>query len=319
MASFESIHGDPIGVIKHDLRERNTFMNEDIDPARSSENYVLSSHGSDSRTCERYYKDITSNLYIRGGRTITTAECVVTAPTDLDFEQKRLFFESSTEFLTEHLFAGDNSRCILATVHCDEAGQQHLHYMFTFPDVENPKYVDFQKKFSSGICAAEERLGRTILSAEKGEIESALHRYEMRNDKHREKDAIHDISNILDIKRDEARWVFTRCRRLESEKYERRMMAKDEFLPKEFFDNFHPEFQKWIDAHGFNCTVYKGGSGINLTVDQLKEMTRDTGYRLVEEKELTRLREKALEFDQKKSKEEERSWGSPGWEKERKW
>lgn len=324
MASYTSIQGSPIGAFRHDLRERSVYKNDDIDPLRSHLNYVLSEHGGTSKECMDFYDSLLEGVYHREGKTVTTGEWCVQMPTDLDPSREEEFFRSAFEFIDRYTFGDSDSRCILAAVHRDEAGESHLHYVFTFPETENKKYIDPQSKFLNGM---KKSMDKYDLKLDRSELQlcfDVLHRYEDRRDSHRERDAIQELSQLLSLRRDDARWVFTRIRRLESERYEYKLMPKDEFLNRKYFDSFHPAFQKWMDDHGFDCTVYKGGGGINLTVDQLKEITRQTGKTLdrglsVESishliNDNSRLQGRVEELEKQVEKQHEHVWGdTSGW------
>lgn len=328
MASCTSIHGSPVGAFKHDLRERDVYRNEDIDKSKSYLNYALSpeEHGRTSRECMDYYDSLLKDVYHREGTTVNSAEWSIQVPDDLAPERTEEFFKSAYEFLNEYHFGGDDTRCLLAEVHRDEIGQEHLHYMFTFPETENAKYVDLKEKFLDGARQAQEQFDVKLSQEQLQSCYSAINRYEARSDKARERETIQEIGRVLDLKRDDARWCFTRMRRLESERYETRLMSKDTFLDKHFFDGFHPAFQKWMDEHGFDCTVYRGGGGINLTVDQLKEITKQTGVTL--DKGLSvdsisqlindnaRLQDRVRELEKQAERMQSRSWGdTSGWGK----
>lgn len=320
MASFKNILGNPIYAFRHNLRELKTYANKDIDPEMRDKNYILSSHGSDSVSCKEYHSQLLNEIYVRSGKTCTASQCVITAPVDLDPAKYKEFFESAYAFMNHTLFGGSDERCLLAVVHCDEAGQQHMHYMFTFPEIDNHKYIDFSEKISRGIAFTEDRFGMKISVDTRRSIEKILKRYESSHDTHRELEAIRDISKLLDMKRDDARWIFTRCRRLDSERFSKRLMPTNKLLTKKFFNDFHPEFQDWMDAHGFDCTVFKGGSGFNLTVEQLKSLTKDRGYVLMDKNDAEFLRNRVRELEEKLSQEHVKNeWGQPDWGKEKKW
>ncbi len=282
MASCASIHGSPIGAFRHDLRERDVYRNEDIDTSRSHLNYVLSpdDHGRNSHDCMDYYKGLLSDVYYREGSTVTAAEWSTQAPADLAPERIEDFFRSTYEFLNHYHFGGDDTRCLLAAVHRDELGAEHLHYVFTFPEMENPKYTDIKTKFTDGARKVADKYDIHFSQQQLQDCYTAVVRYERRSDKARERETIQEIGRVLGLPRDDARWCFTRMRRLDSERFEKKLMPKDSFITRKFFNDFHPAYQKWMDEHGFECTVYKGGGGISLTVDQLKEITRQTGKTL---------------------------------------
>lgn len=320
MASCATIHGSPIGAFKHDLRERDTYRNDDIDPSKSYMNYTLSDHGDTSRECMAYFNSLLEDVYHRGGSTAISAEWSSQLPDDLSPERAEAFFQTTYEFNNHILFDSDDSRCLLAEVHRDEIGADHMHYVFTFPEVENEKYVKFEDKFASGTKQVQERFDFDLSKEQLRSCYSAIQRYESRSDKARERETIQEIGRALGITRDDARWCFTKMRRLESERYETRLMSKDEFLTPEFFKSYHSEYQKWLKDHGFDCTVYRGGGGIKLTVEQLKEITKETGVTLdrglsVEYitnliKENTQLKERVAELEQAHEHQLERGgWG----------
>lgn len=60
----------------------------------------------------------------------------MTAPKDLRPEQENAFFLATYDFLNSKY---SEKSCVQAIVHKDEAGQPHLHYLFT-PVVKNEKY-----------------------------------------------------------------------------------------------------------------------------------------------------------------------------------
>lgn len=282
MASCTSIHGSPIGAFKHDLRERDVFRNEDIDLSKSDLNSALSpsDHGRTARECMDYYDRLLKNVYHREGGTVTTAEWSIQVPEDLDPALEEKFFKCTYEFLNHYHFGGDDKRCLLAMIHRDEIGQPHMHYIFTFPEIENEKYVDLKDKIKSGVMQIQERFDIRFTKEQLQDCYSAIKRYEARSDKARERETIQEIGRVLNLKRDDARWCFIRMRRLESEKYKKKLLPKDDFLDKDSFEGFHPAFQKWMDNHDLKCTVYRGGGGINLTIEQLKDITRQTGVTL---------------------------------------
>ena len=196
--------------------------------------------------------------------------------------------------------------------------------MFTFPEVQNEKYIDLKEKFLDGARQVQEQFDIKLTKEQLQDCYAAINRYEARSDKARERETIQEIGRVLDLKRDDARWCFIRMRRLDSERFETRLMSKDSFLDKKFFDGFHPAFQKWMDEHGFDCTVYRGGGGINLTVDQLKEITRQTGVTLERGlsvdslshliNENSRLQERVHDLEKQTERTQSRGWGDvSGW------
>ena len=280
MAAIKGIHGDPIGAIKHDLRERLTYKNEDIDSERSYLNYRIESHckGRTSGEIYSHYLDLIDKVYHRGEGTICTAEVVCTAPGNLEKGREKEFFESTADFLREFLFNGGDDRELLAVVHLDEsrtgAEGGHMHYVFALPEKRNSQYISEKDKFSQGINWLESETDFRITGEQKKQLEKTIIKYEHNHDIN---EAIHATADILSLERDEGRKVFLHLRRTDKECFEKRLMAKDEFLTRQIFKDLHPAYQKWMDEHGFNCTVYQGGGTISIPVEQLKKMTRETG------------------------------------------
>lgn len=324
MAGYESIKGSPMAAFSHCLRERQNYINEDIDQARSHLNYAVSpkDHGRSTHECMDYYEQLAADVYHRGGSTITAGQWVVTAPDDLPMEREKEFFQCSYDFLNDYFYHGDDRRCLLAQIHMDESeiGRSHMHYIMAMPETENRKYISMEEKLLDGLKKTQERFGMKLTKEQAKEILTAVNRYEMSALSSRERYAIRDISEVLDLKRDDARWVFTRVRRLESERFEKRLMSKDEFLTKDVFSDLHPAYQRWMKDHGFDCTVYKGGNGVKLSVAELKKMTKDTGYRLVDGTEYERLQSRVAELEHTlQEKERGSTWGSPGQDSSREW
>jgi len=304
MANIKGIKGNPLGAIKHDLRERATYKNEDIDPERSGKNYLIESHGKDSGQVYSYYRSLVDGVYHREKSTITTFEVVATAPKDLPKEQEADFFKSTTEFLDDYFFQGDKKRVLLATTHYDEAGNHpHEHYIAVLPSIKNEKYVSVEDKMASGIEKIEKDLGICPTEEQKSLMMKTILTYEQNGDIN---EGIHSFADCLGLERDSARKAFLRCKRKDKQLFKERLMAKDEFITQEKMALFHSAYQKWIDTNGPKCSVYQGGRTISIAVEQLKEMTAVTGVKLEkgitpkELGELIKLRERTREM---------REWG----------
>ena len=135
-----------IAISKHNAREVEVSSNPDIDPDRTSENYSLApadrggaqpDHGRTSKTARSYFRERLSEVYKYNRKDVVVAcEWVVTAPKDLQPEQEDAFFRATYDYLN---FKYEEKNCIQAIVHKDEAGQAHLHYLFT-PTVKNDNY-----------------------------------------------------------------------------------------------------------------------------------------------------------------------------------
>lgn len=64
-------------------------------------------------------------------------------------------------------------------------------------------------------------------------------------------------------------------------------LCADQLTKRIKLKEFHPKFQKWLDKSGIKATVNSGVTGgENITVDQLKEITKETGLDLEKIKEL---------------------------------
>lgn len=107
-------------------------------------------------------------------------------------------------------------------------------------------------------------------------------------------------------------------------KYREKVCA-DELINKKHLQQFHPNFQKWMDEKNIRCTVHSGiTGGKNRTVEELKYSTRElekAKTRIRElENENERLNEKIIKLKEKvyqQEVEKESSWGSSSdWGKE---
>lgn len=330
MAKFETIQGSIDARLAHNLREKEHYFNPDIDPTKSSENYSLTpeSHGKNSAECSQYLSGLLEKVYHRKGKTSVAGEWIVTAPQDLDPSQYDLFFESCYRFLNKFLCGNSDENVISATVHKDEIGQPHLHYIFHYGKKDNPKYISLKQKFNKGFEAVEAAYSLPISTEQKKELLETEIRFERDGD---DKKAIADIQKTLQLKRDDARWVHTRLRRLESERSRETMISKEKCVTKKALEKFHPELQKWLDKEGISCTVYGGGGSlIDLSVQQLKAFTAATGVKLDkqftveklvdlvnENRELIQenkhLKEVIYALEKEKTRETRRSgWGNRG-------
>ena len=83
-------------------------------------------------------------------------------------------------------------------------------------------------------------------------------------------------------------------------------LCADQLTKRAQLKQFHPKFQKWLDDAGIKATVHSGVTGgQNVSVSELKQLTKETGLTLAEVKELqqdkTTLLNKLQERDQKNS------------------
>lgn len=99
----------------------------------------------------------------------------------------------------------------------------------------------------------------------------------------------------------------------------------DNLINKKHLQQFHPNFQKWMNDKNIRCTVHSGiTGGKNRTIEELKYSTRElekARTRIIElEKENKMLNEKIINLQEKVHQyevEKESSWGSTSiWGKE---
>lgn len=85
--------------------------------------------------------------------------------------------------------------------------------------------------------------------------------------------------------------------------YEYKLCA-DQLTKRAKLKQFHPNFQKWLDDAGIKATVHSGKTGgQNVSVSELKQLTKETGLTLTEIKDLQQYKKVLL--TQIKSKERE--------------
>lgn len=96
-------------------------------------------------------------------------------------------------------------------------------------------------------------------------------------------------------------------------------ISSDALLTKKHLQQFHPNYQRWLDSHGIDATVYSGVTGgKNRTVAELKTETRELLkakeqiQSLKQENEKLKETIKSLEkkLEQTKTAEAEMEWGS---------
>lgn len=137
MASVEKFRATAVlQELRHNHREIRHSSNPDIDPSRSADNEDLTpDHGGLSPY--EYYKARLGELYIYDPRRadINTAfGWVVTLPQSVTAsEDEQRFFATVADFLNDR-YGPEN--CVSVTIHRDEGGQPHLHYI-GIPAVEN--------------------------------------------------------------------------------------------------------------------------------------------------------------------------------------
>lgn len=136
MASLKKFtHGAVQNQLKHNERTLKHSSNEDIDPARSPNNYPLFT--PENGSCYEHYLERKAELYCYNRSDVKTmAAWIVTAPEELPIDQQRQFFECVYNFL-ENRYHKEN--VVQAVAHFDESGQPHLHFCFipAAPDLKH--------------------------------------------------------------------------------------------------------------------------------------------------------------------------------------
>ena len=151
--------------IRHINREIQDNANRDIDSSRSGQNYVLSPDRG--KPAYQYFKERKKQLHCMNRSDVKVAAgWCVTAPKDLPCDKHRDFFQETYNFLSERYGGTNNANTLLCTVHNDEAGQPHMHYVFV-PTVHDGK-LGMDK-----ICA-KEVLTRTELKKFHPELQKHL-------------------------------------------------------------------------------------------------------------------------------------------------
>jgi hypothetical protein len=136
---------DVSAILAHNERSIHTPSNLDIQPELSSLNYHL--EPVRPLSCYDYFKKRKSELYSFQRKDVKVmAGWIITAPRELPAEQQKAFFRTAYQFLADR-YGSEN--IVQAVVHCDEAGQPHLHCCF-IPVVPDSKHAQGFK-----ICASE--------------------------------------------------------------------------------------------------------------------------------------------------------------------
>ncbi len=118
------------GIQSHNLRERKSHSNPDIDPLRRAENYELHD-GASANYAEAIQSRIDDLLLTKAVRHDAVRMCGLIVSSDREFfwrlgpEETRRFFEESKSFLTD--FVGKEN-VLSAMVHMDEK-TPHMHFL----------------------------------------------------------------------------------------------------------------------------------------------------------------------------------------------
>lgn len=110
----------------------------------------------------------------------------------------------------------------------------------------------------------------------------------------------HKIVNGVDISKPHLHIMFIPTMKDEKHsEFEYKLSSKD-ITGRNYFRNFHPELQRWLDEKGVKGTVLnknKSGKSFKLTVAQLKEFTDSTGVVIDGSKTLDELAELCKQYD----------------------
>lgn len=237
-------------MLRHNDRTIQYSKNQDIDNERTKLNYSLLPE-RDLNSYD-YFKSLIKGLEINNNKNLNIATSwIITAPKELDPKLEKTFFMLSYYFLT-HRYGEDN--CIQATVHKDEAGQPHLHFVF-IPITKNEnkeiidsrriKVLDYKKKHP-------ELSGRQIA-----------------------KDLKLNNSSV-------AKWLKAGYPE-EQKKYK---ICACEVVDRNDLKTFHSDFQKFLNSQGLNVNVNSGITkllGENVSIEQLKNYTKQELIKFIEE------------------------------------
>lgn len=114
-----------VNQLRHVERTIQDNANKDIDPDKISLDYSLIDRGISSYS---YFKQRLNDLYIYKNRELKPlCGWIITLPEDVPAGKEDLFFKMSFDFLNQR-YGLEN--CVQCTVHKDESGQPHMHYLF---------------------------------------------------------------------------------------------------------------------------------------------------------------------------------------------
>lgn len=135
MAHVEKFtHGAVFNQIRHIDRTVFRSKNKDIDKERLKDCYSLTPD-RDINAWD-YYKERKKDLHcLKRDDVKTLIGWIVTAPIDCPKDKEDLFFQNVFNFLITRY---GEKNCISCTVHKDESGASHLHYL-TIPVIEDKK------------------------------------------------------------------------------------------------------------------------------------------------------------------------------------
>ena len=151
MASVEKFgFSGVVTQIKHIERTMTESSNPDIDHDKSGLNYsLIPDRGMSAYS---YFRERISNpdIYLYKNKEIKPlVGWIVTLPDDVPPEKEEEFFKLCFSFLNDRY--GGIENCVQATVHKDESGRLHMHYLFV-PVVERKKLTANHKERYK-VCA----------------------------------------------------------------------------------------------------------------------------------------------------------------------
>ena len=136
--------GSVIPLIRHINRTATHYNNPDIDFDKTKDNYSLLK--SIEPDLDRYARIIES-VHVNSRRDTTVlAEAIVTAPVGIRPENEKKFFVAVAKFLCEKFSEGNARWVVQATVHVDEPGENHLHFVWCPCVKNNNKRADKEYK-----------------------------------------------------------------------------------------------------------------------------------------------------------------------------
>ena len=173
MASVQKFHAAAVRQeLRHNYREIQNSSNPDIDKSRSVDNDYSLTPDHNGLSPYQYYKKRLDELYIYDpSRTdINTAfGWVVTLPKEITaWDEEQLFFEAVANFLIERY---GEANTVSITIHRDEGGQPHLHYI-AIPAVKNNMRDEEHPQLEKLSC--KEVINRAELRAFHGDLQKYL-------------------------------------------------------------------------------------------------------------------------------------------------
>lgn len=244
-------------MLRHNSREIENSSNPDIDPERSHLNYSFPlDHGG--LTDYQYYKKIVGENYLYGRGTvrekdsITACGWVITLPQELSGfpEKEKTFFGGVLDFIS-HRYGREN--IISNHVHYDEAGQPHIHVIFS--PVTNLDHAQVQLK--------------TVKTKTAVKLDSGRYEYSYRY-------LTDALGNRIPVKN------YARM----TDYYDKKISCA-EVINRAELRHFHSDLQSFLTEKGIEGTVVNGSTGgANMSVKSMKEFTKATGLTVAEAKAL---------------------------------